>query len=203
MKNGILYSGPFLFAFILVTGVIIYLNSTYNNIFAFDFSAKTNIEQSNDSSNTKTQKKNEIKKVSQTKPLKKPLVVKSPKLIVKTQDEVPGTKDSVRTKEPLQVAEVKDSSTAKLISETKNVKESPEQVNKVEDKLKQDEEYSEWLKKVTGIYESLAPVKAAKIIQTYSDNVARDILYNMRKKSAAKIVAELSPETANRIFRFE
>ena len=81
--------------------------------------------------------------------------------------------------------------------------ESSENTIGVEEKLEKEEEYSEWLKKVTAIYESLEPGKAAKIIQTYSDNVARDILYNMRKKNAAKIVAELSPETTNRIFRFE
>ena len=67
----------------------------------------------------------------------------------------------------------------------------------------QGKEYSEWITKVTSIYSAMEPKKAAKIIQTYSDNVARDILYNMNKKTAAKVVSELSPETANRIFRFE
>ncbi len=64
-------------------------------------------------------------------------------------------------------------------------------------------EYDDWLKKISGIYSSMEPKKAAKIIQTYSDNIARDILYNMNKKTAAKVVSELNPETANRIFRFE
>jgi len=49
----------------------------------------------------------------------------------------------------------------------------------------------------------MEPKKAAKIIQTYSDNIARDILYNMNKKTAAKVVSEFNPETTNRIFRFE
>ena len=67
----------------------------------------------------------------------------------------------------------------------------------------QEKEYTDWVKKVTSIYSSMESRKAAKIIQTYSDNVARDILYSMNKKTAAKVVSELSPETANRIFRFE
>ena len=67
MKNGILYGGVFLFAFLIVTGAIIYLNSTYENIFAFNFNPKTNIEHSKDSSKTKVPKKNEIKKISQNK----------------------------------------------------------------------------------------------------------------------------------------
>jgi flagellar motility protein MotE (MotC chaperone) len=70
-------------------------------------------------------------------------------------------------------------------------------------KIPQGKEYTDWITKVTSIYSGMEPKKAAKIIQTYSDNVARDILYNMNKKTAAKVVSELSPETANRIFRFE
>jgi flagellar motility protein MotE (MotC chaperone) len=43
--------------------------------------------------------------------------------------------------------------------------------------------------------------KAAKIILTYSDNIAKDIVYSMKKKKAAEILAQLNPETVNRITR--
>ena len=45
------------------------------------------------------------------------------------------------------------------------------------------------------------PAKAAKIIQGYSDNVARDLIYSMKKNKASEILAAFSPENANRIMR--
>ncbi|MGQ9643279.1 MAG: magnesium transporter MgtE N-terminal domain-containing protein, partial [Ignavibacterium sp.] len=68
---------------------------------------------------------------------------------------------------------------------------------------KQDSTYQNWLKKVSKLLEQMEPAKASKIIQNYSDNVARDIIYSMNKKSAAKIVSELSPEVAQRIIRYD
>jgi flagellar motility protein MotE (MotC chaperone) len=101
-------------------------------------------------------------------------------------------------------------------NETKTVKKDKEQNISVTEPLPQlnenthlnkdfsnNSEYKDWIQKVTRIYSAMEPRKSAKIIQTYSDNVARDILYNMNKKTAAKVVSEFSPETANRIFRFE
>ena len=40
MKQGMLYGGTFLFAFVIVTGLLIYLNSSYENIFQFNFGPK-------------------------------------------------------------------------------------------------------------------------------------------------------------------
>jgi len=94
------------------------------------------------------------------------------------------------------------------VSDSKNLKtivneNQQTNIKPVIQNVVQGKEYTEWIQKVSSIYSALEPKKAAKIIQTYSDNVARDILYNMSKKTAAKVVSELSPETANRIFRFE
>ena len=44
MKQGIIYGGTFLFAFVIVTGLIIYLNSTYENIFQLDFAPKSVVQ---------------------------------------------------------------------------------------------------------------------------------------------------------------
>ena len=68
-------------------------------------------------------------------------------------------------------------------------------------KPKPDSTYNAWLKQTSKLYESMDPNKAAKIIQSYSDNVARDIIYSMRQKQAAEILSQLDPETANRITR--
>ncbi|MDP3682477.1 MAG: hypothetical protein Q8S01_00960, partial [Ignavibacteria bacterium] len=62
-----------------------------------------------------------------------------------------------------------------------------------------DTAYLNWKKQTAALYELMEPKKAAKIIQNFSDNIARDILYTMKKKKAAEILAQLNPETANRI----
>ena len=41
--------------------------------------------------------------------------------------------------------------------------------------------------------------KAAKLIQNYSDNVSRDIIYTMKKKKAAEVLNAMNVETASKI----
>jgi len=66
-----------------------------------------------------------------------------------------------------------------------------------------DSIYNKWMKSTAKLYENMEPKKAAKIISSYSDNMARDIIYTMKKKKAAEILAELSPEFASRITRMK
>jgi len=73
----------------------------------------------------------------------------------------------------------------------------------VSDKAKNDSTYRIWTKKTAALYEAMDSPKAAKIIQKYSDSVARDILYSMKKKKAAEVLANLNPETANRMTRIQ
>jgi Mg/Co/Ni transporter MgtE len=68
-------------------------------------------------------------------------------------------------------------------------------------RTKPDSSYLIWMKQTAKLYESMDPKKAAKIIQSYSDNIARDIIYSMKQKNAAEILSELNPDTANRITR--
>lgn len=68
---------------------------------------------------------------------------------------------------------------------------------------KEDTLYNKWMKSTAKLYENMEPKKAAKIIASYSDNMARDIIYTMKKKKAAEILAELNPEFASRITRLK
>ncbi|MDT3695801.1 MAG: hypothetical protein ROY99_05360 [Ignavibacterium sp.] len=203
MKQGLLYGGTFVFVFVIVTGLLIYLNSSYENIFQFNFGPKQEA-QLKDSTFT-----------TQTEPV---------------EDEIPedssAVKDSVLLSGIGEVEKIDSVNTglktdsenilSKNANENRAVNNDKGQNYSVTGPLGQSNEnpqtnkdfsnsteYKDWIQKVTRIYSALEPKKAAKIIQTYSDNVARDILYNMNKKTAAKVVSEFSPETANRIFRFE
>uniref|UniRef100_A0A832G7I0 Magnesium transporter MgtE intracellular domain-containing protein n=1 Tax=Ignavibacterium album TaxID=591197 RepID=A0A832G7I0_9BACT len=212
MKSYILNTVPFLFAFIVVTGAIIYLNGQYNNIFQFDFSPRNQAtNELKDSLNTDTNNDKEAKLNPPTEKndsLQVEAAIKeSGEVTLKTEDDLIKSADVK--------PDIKKISTKELEAQLEK-KPEPEK-EKIEQKFasndltqtqeskqqKQDSTYQNWLKKVSKLLEQMEPAKASKIIQNYSDNVARDIIYSMNKKSAAKIVSELSPEVAQRIIRYD
>ena len=212
MKQGIIYGGTFLFVFVIVTGMLIYFNSSYENIFQFNFSPKS-IAQLSDSTKTDSTKtdslnvseNNELTALSDSTVVQDSILLSS----------LGGVEANDSTKKDINVNKIVENKPENIdqkkgneISDSKNSKTNVNEnqqtnIQPVKQNIAQGKEYTEWVQKVSSIYSALEPKKAAKIIQTYSDNVARDILYNMSKKTAAKVVSEFSPETANRIFRFE
>lgn len=212
MKAGIIYGVSFLFVFVIVTGLIIFFNSTYENIFQFNFSPKFSVQIS-DSTNTNLNKVDSLKIAENQE---QPVQIDSTSIqdsVLFSSMVVDDKKDSVVTNTVVSKPtkkELEKVDTKKIVvqPDTKNQKtelasNQPQNVTQVKDNVEQSKEYAGWVKKVASIYSAMESKKAAKIIQTYSDNVARDILYNMNKKTAAKVVSEFNPETANRIFRFE
>jgi flagellar motility protein MotE (MotC chaperone) len=217
MKSGIIYGGVFLFTFVVVTGLIIFLNSTYENIFQFNFAPKSFVNLS-DSTKTDSTQIDSLNIAENQKPLIQIDSTNSQDSILLSSLAPVETKDSVVTNmvvnKPVKNEPDKNKSDKIDIKQAVNLPESKSQKTDLTQSLPQNnlqeknknpsrKEYDDWLKKISGIYSSMEPKKAAKIIQTYSDNIARDILYNMNKKTAAKVVSEFNPETANKIFRFE
>lgn len=206
MKQGIIYGGTFLFAFVIVTGLLIYLNSSYENIFQFNFAPKSLVQLSD---STKTDSLNISENTKPATELDSAVVQDTVLLSSlgarENEDSIKiDNSDSIKVKKNTEI--LNKNGNEKL--EIKNTKtevtsDLPQNDKPILQNVVQGKEYTEWVQKVTSIYSAMEPKKAAKIIQTYSDNVARDILYNMSKKTAAKVVSEFSPETANRIFRFE
>jgi len=179
----------FIVSFVMVTALLAFLNLQYNNIFEFDFSP--------------TQHNVEIKTKAQIDELKAELrpqiekhVFDSLKVvgfdsaaIMNTNKKVEILEDSIVVLQK-SVAQLKREATD---LETKNTK--------FEEKEDTEAEYKSWVSKTSKLYESMDAQKAAKIILKYSDNIAKDILYSMKKKKAAEILAEINPETAKRITR--
>lgn len=217
----------FVAAFVIVTIILIVLNSKFNNIFKFDFSPPHSlVVNAKDSSNAKGKELDNkdgqkpasevnipgVKTEEVTKQDKKDSLA-NPQLKITTNQEsgknnkqektAVNTKPEQKTSTPpvkTTVANVKDqkknnSNNPKTVNNNKPVnnnvtKNSPAKV---------DSSYIKWTKNTAAIYESMDSKKAAKIIQNYSDNIARDIIYAMKKKKAAEILAELTPEVANKI----
>lgn len=66
-------------------------------------------------------------------------------------------------------------------------------------KERQDSTYKSWLKSTVKLFNAMDPKKAAQILTHYSDNVARDIIYTMKKKNAAEILSDLDNKTAAKL----
>ena len=189
-----IYIISFLLAFVLITGLLIFLNSSYKNIFAFDF---TPVSQSV-----------AVAEVKKQEPQSQPAI--QPKDTAALKDTAMQKIDSSKV-EP-NVAAIKDSSAVKKVAQEKAKKIEPLPVNTTVVKTeltkaveidkniaKRDSVYKLWVKNTVKLYETMDTRKAAKIIQGYSDNIARDLLLTMKKKKAAEILAEFKPETATRI----
>lgn len=194
MKEKIIYGISFLTAFIIVTLLMIYAASNYRNVFDFDFTPVDN---------------NVIAKAANTAPV--PL--RNDKALEKLRRELIDSLHAFKeysTYDTLSFR-LKDTSIIdtlrKLLRELKNLKNEKskkELVLQNKEALnlksaKQDSAYKVWIKNTVKLYEAMDSKKAAKIIQNYSDNIARDIIFSMKKKKAAEIIAELKPEVANRI----
>ncbi len=197
MKEKLIYAASFTFAFLLVTGAMYYGASSYKNIFTFDFSPVIAEIKAN---------KPDVLKVSI-----------DPKDIAKLKNELLDSLKSFNDYQAYDTASfhLRDSSIVDsikiLLDEVKKLKAQqaspittivpalnvePESVKQT---VKTDSTYNKWIKNSVKLYEAMDTKKAAKIILSYSDNTARDILFSMKKKKAAEIIAELKPEIASRI----
>jgi flagellar motility protein MotE (MotC chaperone) len=179
----------FIVSFIMVTALVAFLNLKYNNIFDFDF--------------TPTQEATELKTAQQIEEIKAELHPEIEKsvfdslktlgfdslAVINTNKKVIVLEDSIAFLEK----RISQLSRETSVLESKN--------SKLATKKDSEAEYKNWIKTTSKLYESMESQKAAKIILKYSDNIAKDILYSMKKKKAAEILAELNPETAKRITR--
>lgn len=184
MKNLVLIT-PFVFAFLFVSGMLVYLNTIYNNIFQFDFSPKLD---------------NQI--LTSTDSL---AVKDSINIITKSEIDLASDKqnkaDTVSYINNLGQIDksLNNTDSSKLLNLTE--KKSPQE--NIVEKTNKDSAYSAWLKKTVKLVENLSPAQASKLLKNYSDNQARDILYAMKQKKAAKIISYLEPEYVHKLTRFQ
>ncbi len=203
MKAKIIYIVVFLAAFLLTTGGIVYLNSAYRDIFKFDFTPVQSIPNKNKMIDTAKVSIADIKNYLFND--FKQEVLDSIKTIIppKTNDTVftSAYRDSLLLDSLRSLQAALKSADKKITIDNNTSKVASSQVIVADEKTKPDSIYNVWKIQTAKLYESMDPQKAAKIISSYSDNVARDIIYTMKQKKAAEILSELNPETANRITR--
>lgn len=195
MKEKLIYGVIFLFVFVMVSGGIFYLNNTYKNIFAFDFSPK-NAPDLNKEKKDNLAKQDSVKTDS----------TKIAQAAVKDSSVTVNDSTNTATSTPVQATQQPKQKETEIVKKAAEPAKSPvvQQVPfrlNVDDKTKakKDSIYADWVKQTVKLYESMDSKKAAKVITGYSDNIARDILLKMKKKKAAEILAELKPQDVTRI----
>ncbi len=203
MKNIISAVMAFVVAFIAVTGVLMLANMYYRNIFAFDFRPRP------------------VKKVVKHKvtfcpkdywriekfvrdEFKKELLDTLHTMYFKKKIDTVYT---VIVKDKALLASVNKAmktilrQDAELKKKDKEIKTLKNELEKAKERQKQkkSEEYVSWVKNNAKLLSEMETSMAAKIIQNYSDNIAQDLIYAMKKKKAAEILSYLPPEKVAQI----
>lgn len=188
-----IYTGVFIITFAIVTFLMIEISAGYKNIFAFDF---TPVDPK--ALKAAYNEKNAV----------------DAKTLVKFKKEILDTLKSFKEESSYDAVSVQLRDTAMvdslrvLFAEIKRMKTDVKEVNNTvptisDQKAVKDSVYKKWVKDSVKLYEAMDTKKAAKIIQGYSDNIARDIIFSMKKKKAAEIMAEFKPDIANRIISLQ
>ncbi|PJA95547.1 MAG: hypothetical protein CO129_11185 [Ignavibacteriales bacterium CG_4_9_14_3_um_filter_34_10] len=187
MKDKLIVAMVYTLTFAAVTAGIIFLNQKYENIFKFDFRPTIKMVRID-------LKKPEYKTAvaDLQKDIREKLIdsLKSVNALNEFAsqfvDKTPILKDSISLlkKKLLRIVETqrKDSILAANMKSESGKKE-----------------YEEWLKKTASLYNTLESNQVAKIIKKYSDNVARDIIYKLKKQKAAEILSMMNPDEVTKI----
>lgn len=177
---------PFVFTFLFVTGILVYLNTIYNNIFQFDFSPKS---------------ENQIVSVMDS------LLVKDATKTDITKSEIELASNQETKIDTVNISnnsgQIKQSITESKNENSSYFDEQKSLPKNFVEKTNKDSAYSVWLKKTVKLVENLSPAQASKLLKNYSDNQARDIIYTMKQKQAAKIISYLEPEYVHKLTRFQ
>lgn len=201
MANKLVYVLVFLLAFIGTTGVIYFLNTRYENIFAFDFSApKVYLPKPKPAAPGAAAAAAGSAAASEG-------IAQTPGDSTSAAPEENNTEntakeDSVRRALLDEIAKLKKDK-QQLMAAQKQIEQKDKQIARLQTtvQVKQDSAYIKWKREMVKIYEAMDSGAAAKIIQKLPDNVAKDIIFLMKKKKAAQIISQLNPESANRLTR--
>ncbi len=203
MKNIISAVLAFVVAFIAVTGILILANLYYRNIFAFDFRPRP------------------VKKVVKHKVTFCPKDYWRIEKFVRDEfkKELLDTLHTMYFKKKIDTVYtviVKDKALLesvnkamkKILEQDARLKKQEKEIAQLKDELKKEkerqknkksEEYVNWVKNNAKLLSQMDSGMAAKILENYSDNIAQDLIYAMKKKKAAEILSYLPPEKVAKI----
>ncbi len=68
-------------------------------------------------------------------------------------------------------------------------------------KAEKDSSYAKWKRQTVQLYDAMEAKQIARVLPSFSDDVARDLVYSMKKKKAAEVLSLLSPDVVHRLTR--
>lgn len=177
-----IYLIVFLMTFIAVTSLFLLMDTKFNNIFALDFSPAPDMREVNLNLQAEV---DSLKEYYKTTKIDTFFVYMDTTLIA----QLDTTKKEVTKLQNL----LQENS--KLISEKENeIKNITKRTVAVKDSVR-----AAWLKSTVKLYETMDARTAAKIIKSYPEDLAREIIYSIKKKKAGEILSQLSPEFVSKI----
>lgn len=176
MKNVILYTIIFIFAFAATTIGIYTYNNKYVNMFEFDFRDAAKVAKV-DSLSIKENIKVDLSDSLVTTNVHEEKAKELKKQFKETKVELDQTSGELSKRE----------------KELEFLKQKLE--------VKNNEEHDEWLKSTIKLYEEMETNKAGQLLKSIPENEAREIVYSMKKKKAAEILSNLDTETVKRLTR--
>jgi flagellar motility protein MotE (MotC chaperone) len=179
MKIFVTYFIAVILAFLGVTSLMIHLDEQYKNVWYFDFTpVSTPAERRADSLRQITDSLMEINK--------EPVFARE---TLELYREAAGDTGYFSPK-------INYDSLAAL-------EEQAERERLLRAKEKSDSAYDAWKAETIRLYESMDPEQVAQVIQNFPDNVARDLIYSMRRKKAAEVLENLDEETVAELTKVE
>lgn len=196
MKDSIAYIASFVFAFILVTAAVFILNEKYTNMFRLDFSPRMGEAAMADTlrkAGAKFGMQVNVDSISRAAQDSVTAAQANPDSAMATgQSTIAGTEHAAD--KSLTAEELKKNNN-KQIAESKPAVAKPARMN--------DSSYIKWKRATLGIFETMDSKQIARLIIGYSDDVARDLIYSMKKKKAGEVLSLLTPEMFHRITRVQ
>ncbi|MBI9073636.1 MAG: hypothetical protein JEY94_18710 [Melioribacteraceae bacterium] len=190
------YIFVFFMTFLGISGTLYFLNDNFTNIFEFDFSPAPDIKLRNHRMKLKLDSLNEY--YTRTK-IDTFYIYNDTSLVSKNNNAIVDNERlrfELSTKEEF-IADLekqiiaKDDTIQQVSVELEGLKTEGNEENK--------EDHDKWLKSTVKLFEKMDAKKAAKIIETYSDNIAKEIIYSMKNKNAAEILSLLNPEKVTKL----
>ncbi|MFA8341672.1 MAG: MotE family protein [Rhodothermaceae bacterium] len=167
----------FVITFIGVAGAVYFLNQKYNNIFVGDFRPAPNMKDIN------TDLEERVDSLDQ--------------YYVRTKIDT-----FFIYQDTTLISQLEDAQ--KLIADLQNqIVEKEKTIKNIEGKISavtektttnQDSVKQAWLTATVKLIETMDAKRAARIIENYNTDLARDIIYKMKKKKAGEILSQLKPD---------
>ena len=196
MSSKIAYIFIFFMTFLGISGTLYFLNDNFTNIFAFDFSPAPDLKVRNHRLKAELDSLNEfyIRTRIDTFYIYNDTSLVSKNNMAAVDNERLrfdlSAKEEIIKDYEKQIIE-KDDLIQQLKVELEGLKTQANSENK--------EDHEKWLKSTVKLFEKMDAKKAAKIIESYSDNIAKEIIYSMKNKNAAEILSLLNPEKVTKL----